>query len=419
MIRSTVAAILAAAVLAHGVEAQASLYDYEDACDSGDLQTCSVLGLIYQTGAAGARNPERAVELYRRACGREVLAACRRLELGERTTAGVDPADERVRVGYVADASDGAPLGGAVVRVHGIVGVGERRYVSDVEGRVVLDPLPFGSHRIDVSRGGYARTDGEIPVPWEGDFLILMEEVTDGVTDRLGGVFGQITEQGSDRPVSEVDVTVSDSRGIRTISNRDGRFLLSDLEPGRIELRLQRLGYEPRTMAITVQGGTTVEVYATMAANPVELEPVEVSVASRYLQRSGFYQRSQFVTGDRFTFRDIEQMNAATVADIVRRVPGVTVLTSQIGTHSEALSNRRRGGDAVAGRCRLQPWYNGTPLVGFELELMPPEAIEAMEVYQGANVPVEYIDAMQRDGASCGVILIWTRDPRRTRSSGR
>ncbi len=408
-------ALITTAVLATpgALHAQGTLERYETACDSGDLVDCSVLALIYQSGAAGVRDLARAEILYDRACRRDVLSACRRLSLLREEGPGERPESDRVRVGYVADAYDGAPLGGAVVLVRGIAGVGERRYVSDVAGRVVLDPLPYGSHRIDVTRGGYTRMEGRVPVPWDGDFLILMEETAEEVASTAGGIFGQVTEQGTEDAVSDVDIVVTG--GGRAISNRDGRFFIEDLEPGRVELRLERLGYEPRTLTVTVRRGRTIELYATLSPDPVELEPVRVSVASRYLERSGFYQRSQSVAGDRFTFRDIEAMSATTVGDVVRRAGGVTVLASQIGFGSEAISNRRRGGDAAYGRCRLRPYYNGTPLVDFNLELMPPDEIEALEVYQGANVPIEYFDEMQHAGASCGVVLIWTRDPRRAR----
>lgn len=386
---------------------------HERACDGGDLVSCSVLGLIYQTGAGGPRDLERATQLYGEACARGVVAACRRLDFLQANDRETSSDDGLARVGYIADAYDGAPIGGAVVRVLGIRGSADRQYLSDAEGRVVLEPLPRGFYGLDVSSGGFARTEGTIPVPWDGDFLVLMEVVGDDVATSTGGIYGQINVQGTETGVSDVDVTVSGSARARGISNREGRFQLTDLPPGPIELRLERLGYEPRTIEVTIQPGRTLELYATMTVEPVDLAPIEVNVSSRYLQRSGFYRRARFVSGSRFTYREIEGMNAVTVADVVRRVGGVSVVSPEIGFGSEAVSNRRRGVDAGAGRCRLRPYYNGTPTVDFNLELVPPDEIEAMEIYQGASVPVEYLDDTNRSGPSCGVVLLWTRDPRR------
>lgn len=414
--RVALPAIAALVLIPSAATAQDAAVEYEEACGLGDLVACSVLGLIYQTGAAGTRDLDHARGSYGRACAREVLAACSRLELLEVEGARPAPENDRVRVGYIADRYDGAPLGGAVVRVLGGLGIGERRYLSDRQGRVVLDPLPYGSHTIDVQRGGYAGTRGEIPVPRDGDFLILLDKVrTDAEGATTGRIFGRVVDEATGEGVPDVDVVVTgEAAPSRTISNRQGRFLLSGLPPGPVEIRLERLGYQPRTTELRVERGRTLELYAAMSVRPVVLEPVQVSVASPYLERSGFYRRAQVVPGDHLTYRDIEEMGPVSVADLLRRIPGVTVVAPTIGPGVQALSNRRSGG-APLGRCPLQPYYNGTPLASFDVDVVPPEDLEALEVYQGPNVPIEYLDPTQVDGSSCGVVLIWTRDPRRTR----
>jgi hypothetical protein len=404
--------LIAALLLAPGeLHAQGTPSAYRRACEGGDLLQCAVLGLIYETGAAGVRDAPRALELYERACSREVLSACQRLELSREGAMAPGPDDELVRVGYVADAYDGAPLGGAIVRVRGALGIGEFRYVTDQAGRVQVARLPRGTHAIQVQRGGYDVTEGNLPVPWDGDFLILLDRVgeDEAAAERVGAIFGQVTEDGSDRAIANVDVRVTTGGETRTLSNNQGRFRIEGLEPGPVVVELTRIGYEPRIATVNIEAGRTVELYATMASQPIELEPVEVSVGSRYLERSGFYRRAQSASGDRLTHRDIARMNPTTVGDVLRRVPGVQVVSGQIGNTSEVLSSRRDS----SGRCRLMPYYNGTPTVSFELELMPPDEIEALEVYQGASVPIEYMDRRQLFGPRCGVILIWTRDPQR------
>jgi hypothetical protein len=252
-------------------------------------------------------------------------------------------------------------------------------------------------------------------VPFEGDFLMLLDRTADVDEERTTGqIFGQVVDEGSGAGISDVDISVTGSGEPRTISNGDGRFLVEDLPPGEVEIRFERLGFEPRTTTLTVERGRTVDILATMSARPVELEPIRVSVGSRFLERTGFYRRAQVVPGASFTFRDIERLNAMSVADVVRRVAGVTVLTSQIGPGVEAFSNRRSGGGAM-GRCHMQPYYNGVPMASFDFDILRPEDLEALEVYQGPNVPIEYLDTQQVDGPSCGVILLWTRDPNRSR----
>jgi hypothetical protein len=412
MIFRHLSALAVLALAPWALQAQNTAGRYQRACEGGDLVSCTVMGLIWETGAGGTRDLPRAIELYQRSCDRDVVAACRRLELAQSLETAQAPDDERVRVGFVADAYDGSALGGALIRLRGIPGVGEQRYLTDASGRVVLDPLPFGRHTIGVQRGGYQPTEGELPVPWETDFLILLERVSDEEESDVGQIFGQVTEDDTSAGISDVDIIVRGINRVRTISNRQGRFQLSGVLPGPVEVEFRRLGYEPRAARVIVQRGRTVEMYATMSASPIELEPIEVSVASRYLERSGFYRRARSASGDRFTYRDIASMNPMMIGDVLRRVAGVTVVSSQIGSGSEAISNRRRSG-TDSGRCRLLPYFNGVPTVSFDLELVPPEEIEGLEVYQGPNVPIEYLDEFQAAGPSCGVILIWTRDPRR------
>lgn len=62
--------------------------------------------------------------------------------------------------GVVVDATDGSPVGGAVVRVPSA----ERYTLSDEAGRFTLRNLPRGSRELRVQRLGYAAWSGEISV---------------------------------------------------------------------------------------------------------------------------------------------------------------------------------------------------------------------------------------------------------------
>lgn len=54
--------------------------------------------------------------------------------------------------------------------------------------------------------------------------------------------------------------------------------------------------------------------------------------------------------------------------------------------------------------CPLAVYVDGIRAPGFDLNSLPPDAVEALEVYQRVNVPAEY-------SHSCGVVLIWMRRP--------
>ncbi len=393
--------VIGLACLWHGSAlAQDVLARHQRLCDGGELSSCTVLGLIYETGAAGTRDLAQATELYQRACARGVTAACTRLELVQRGTAAAAPPEDRV--GRVADADTGEPLPGAVVNVREL----DVRAVADAEGRVDLGSLPRGTYRISARHLGYDSFDGDLPVPWDSEFLVLMERAGDGEAPTVGRVFGRVT-QANGEGLSDVEVTLLAKTPIRVITDAEGRFTIPGLDPGDVDIRFSRLGFETRTTSLTVEVGRTVEVYATMAPQAIELEPIEVTVGSVYLDRTGFYTRARTVGGGTtFTRAEVARIQPFTVADLLSRAPGVSIGRTAKG--SEVLGHRARGrGDG----CILRPFLDGVPTFDtWSVDELHPNDIDAIEVYQGASIPTEYrLRASPEDRDACGVVLIWTR----------
>ena len=316
-------------------------------CDGGDLLSCNVLGLMYETGAGGTRDLTRAAHLYQRACDGGVTAGCTRLQLTRESGVPVALADGFLRIGWVADAETGAPIHEAIVDLPAI----RLREVSDQSGRVELGHLREGRYRIVTQRSGYETLRGELPVPWNTEFLVLLERSAVDDPSALGRIFGRITEDGGIVGLSDVDITVLSPTPVRTVSDPQGRFTLTGLEPGSVEVRFTRLGFAPRTTSPVVRPGRTVVINGSMSAQPIELEPLEVTVGSSHLERSGFYRRARNAGGSRFTRRDVDVFDPQVVS-------------------------------------------------------------EGVEVYQGSGAPIEYRNIIEPDGTyPCGVVLIWTRRP--------
>lgn len=150
---------------------------------------------------------------------------------------------------------------------------------------------------------------------------------------------------------------------------------------------------------MVVQPGRTVEVEAAISTRPIELDPIEVvAVRSRYLEQSGFYERATTTWGSQFTRDEFEEIDPVAVSDVFYRVPGIAVATGPYG--KQAVSRRRSG--FGGGNCVLQTYLDGVAVSDFDIDILAPEHIEAIEVYQGLATPIQY-----RSG--CGVVLIWTR----------
>jgi hypothetical protein len=393
-------------LLALGASASAQTPDPQtmlaDACDLGDLRSCSVLGLVYETGAGGVQDLGRALALYERACAREVEAACVRLELVDQDPPGPPPEDPFVRIGRVADVETGAPLANALIDLPDL----RLRRVADEQGRLDLGRLPRGTHRIVARRFGYEELAGELPVPWEGEFLLLLYPEVADESPALGTVFGQVTDATSGAPLANVEVTLLAPNPMRTITNPDGRFGFGGVPPGDAEVRINLLGYAERRTDLDIQPGRTVEVYATLTMEPIELEPIEVTVASAYLDRSGFFRRARTGAGYLLTRRDFQLMDPLRVSEVFMRVPGVYVERTRRG--SELVTRRPVARDRP-GACHLRPYLDGMPMFEFDIDQLDPDYIEGIEVHQGLAAPIEYRNLLDPDGRyPCGVVLFWT-----------
>ena len=179
------------------------------------------------------------------------------------------------------------------------------------------------------------------------------------------------------------------------MTNGGGRFELEDLEPGLVEIRFTHLSYAPRRTTLVVQSERTVEVNVPMSTQPIELEGIEVTVRSAYLERNGFYRRARQSFVRQFTSADLDAIDAVYLSNVLFRVPGVVVRKGPNG----AQAWNRRG---FTGGCPMGVYLDNVPMRGFDLDMFSPWNLEAVEVYRGISTPIFY-------GGGCGVILLWTK----------
>lgn len=370
---------------------------FRRACEGGEAVGCGHLGLMYHTGAGVALDVAAAVGFYRRACELGERSACENLETMELPAADAVQADRYVRSGRVVDAETRRPLDGTIVHVPEL-GI---RVTTGASGRVELGRLPSGNHRITAERAGYEILEGELPVPSDAEFLLLLNRASVDDLDAQGRVLGRVMDDAGGAGLSGVAVTVSGATRAGTLTDRQGRFELRDMEPGVTELEFTRLGYAPRSTTLIVQPGRTVEVAAAMSTQPIELEPIEVMVRSGYLERNGFYRRARDLRGRTFTRDELDTIDPMYVSDLFWRIPGVSIRQDQDGVRAVS----RRGTSFTRGPCTLRVYVDGMPMLGWDMDQLPPDWLEAAEVYQGPSTPIQYSSGLN----SCGVILLWTR----------
>jgi hypothetical protein len=265
------AAVLLILVVAPGAaEAQITEQLYQGACDGGDVSACTVFGLMVELGQGVPQDVARARDLYRRACEGGELVGCTNLGLmyeegvggpqsleeaegryriacegGEQLACELlavmrepDSADEAryTKRGRVADAETTTALSNALVEVPEL----ELRAVSDRQGLLSLGRLPEGTYRLTAKRLGYLDLEGELQVPGGTQFMVMMDRSPDPETGP-GGIVGRVTDAGGGA-ISDVDIDLVEQQGVRTLSNPQGRFGLTNVEPGLVQVRFTRIG---------------------------------------------------------------------------------------------------------------------------------------------------------------------------------
>jgi len=407
---------------------------YQEACDDGDVSACVVFGLMSELGQGVSQDFVRARELYRRACEGGEFIGCTNLGLmyeegvgGEQDLAEargryqiacegyeqlacdllagldqLDPGDGSTRVylkeGRVADAETTTALSNALVEVPDL----DIRQVSDAQGRVSLGRLPAGTYLLRVQRLGYAVLLGELEVPGGSQFLVLMERGGPEDPNAPGRIEGRVTDAGIGE-VANAEISVVGQDLVRTLSGERGYFTLVDVEPGLIQLRFTRLGYAPRTATLVLQPGRTSEVTVAMSPEVIALAPIEVTVRSPFLERGGYYARARQGLGRRLSREDLDRIDPFDVSQALETVPGLRLQRStNLGTPVLAVSSRVN--TLGNGQCVMDVYIDGVRMSSPDLNQIPPDWLDAMEVYIGSEAPAQYAGLNP-----CGVVLLWTR----------
>lgn len=146
-------------------------------------------------------------------------------------------------------------------------------------------------------------------------------------------VLGRVLDADTDVLIEGAQLALIDSTQqpvARVFSDTQGRFELRAPQPGRYELRVERIGYQRTASApIELAHGDIVRVEMRISAHPVPLPPL--TVLSRRgrrdsrLENWGYYRRqSQYEGLHRATFitrEDFDSLGASKVTDLVRDLP--------------------------------------------------------------------------------------------------
>jgi len=234
----------------------------------------------------------------------------------------------------------------------------------------------------------------------------------------VGTVSGTVRERGSERALSGVQVRVAGSqRGAAT--DAAGRYRLSGVPTGTVQLVAQQLGYAPQSRTIQLTAAGASEDF-TLATAVTTLDQVVVTATGQSERRresgasTATIESSQLTTSAISTFSDA----------LSSRAPGVVVLTSS-GESGAGSRVRIRGSNSISlsnepllivDGVRLDNTPESSPIdVGGQfpsrLNDINPEEIESIEVVKGPAAAALYGTA-----AANGVIQVTTKRGRAGRT---
>lgn len=319
---------------------------------------------------------------------------------GENVVGQEVPDTTRVNIsGTVYDARSFAPVKEANLRFSGT----DVYAAADGEGEFTMRGLLTGTYLLVVAAPGYQEMRVTLQVVRTGSLNIPLEPVGgDGGPVRTNRVMGQVREAETGRPMVGAEVTLS---GVRTfqVTGSDGKFEFATVPQGFTTLTVRHMGRAPMTDELEVSGPETLELDIRLAPEPVELDPMVVTVSRRnsYLEEMGFYERiEKGYSGQQINREAIEERNPRTMGDLFQAVPGVRVFYDGLGRFQVLMARAVRfsGGDGCVPRLLI----DDIPSDAGWLQDIQPQRVEAVEVYGGANAPLRYNDP-------CGVVLVWTR----------
>ncbi|HSM04469.1 MAG TPA: TonB-dependent receptor [Longimicrobiales bacterium] len=223
------------------------------------------------------------------------------------------------------------------------------------------------------------------------------EETTDTA---VAMVEGEVIDDGTGRPIEgavvELEAHVSGTRGQGfRVTGRDGDFRFLDVPEGVYNLVVRAVGYDQMVDSLPVVEGMDYHFILPLAKGRGSLEPRAITNdPGREGARDYRGRRRRGGSGFLVTREQIMEADPRFVSEMLSRVPGGMLLPNGTGGYRLLLRNQ----------CQPGVWLDGVGLGTPNIDgLVTPDAMEALEVYHGFELPVEF------GVNTCGGILLWTR----------
>ncbi len=226
---------------------------------------------------------------------------------------------------------------------------------------------------------------------------------------QTGVLRGVVVDSADGALIENADILAASIKQVGR-SNAKGQFTLSKLPKGALEIAIRRLGYLPQQQTIMLSGGDNDSVKVVLVAQPEVLEAVAVDAGERH-RRQGvedFYVRRTQGIGTYITRQQLEQLRGTQATEALRNVPGIQLFRTRNGDNTV----RFTGTSSINHRdCPPNLWLDGQKVTNMELDRIPANDIEGIELYRGASTTPAQFWQGNSQNTFCGTIVVWSRLP--------
>jgi hypothetical protein len=193
-------------------------------------------------------------------------------------------------------------------------------------------------------------------------------------------------------------------------SNAQGIVHLENIPEGSYDLFVRRLGYRPFVGSLEFHAGDSIEV--AIVLQPLQLlDTVHVTghvALTPQLRQFRIRERKGFghFLDDSLLAR---KRDVSLITVLTTQLPGLARLWD-IGESGNRLVSLR-GIDSLGPPqpCFVTIFLDDTPVPDIDLAMVHPNELAGVEYYTDADIPAQY----RTLGARCGVLLLWSKPPRR------
>jgi len=192
--------------------------------------------------------------------------------------------------------------------------------------------------------------------------------------------------------------------GTAARSDARGAFRLYTAHSDTVRITIRRLGYSAVSALLRARNGQWDTVLVEMEELPQRLATAEVKAATT-TRRNGlrdFEDRRLKGRGQYYTREQIVSRNTIRTSEILRGARGVSLVRLRGGAFGVRFAMYSK-----IPTCIPLLWLDGQPVRDMEVDDVPANQIEAIELYESwTSTPAEF-----SRGATlpCGTIVIWTR----------